>query len=193
MTHLHYHVGQCIRAARLTLSLICILGLCPWAVRGTDADAVSNLSPMEFKAAFLSKVLAYVKWPADTLPKDNQPIVVGLFGYDAFNGLIQKILAGQTVNDHQVVVEVLTDPGRIGACQVLYVPDDKLAEWIKLKPEGAGRGVLTVGADRTGQFLKSGGVFNLLVDERKLEISRDNAEKAGLKINSKLLRISKVN
>jgi hypothetical protein len=168
-------------------------GLCPWAVRGADADAVSNLSPLEFKAAFLSKVLAYVKWPADTLPKDNRPIVVGLFGYDSFDGLIQKILAGQTINDREVVVEVLTDTGRIGACQVLYVADDKLAEWLKLKPTGAGRGVLTVGADSTGQFLKRGGVFNLLVDERKLEISRSNAEKAGLTINSKLLRIAKVN
>jgi hypothetical protein len=193
MTYIRFLAGRFTRAARLTLPLIFILGLCPWAARGADADAVANLSPLEFKAAFLSKVLAYVQWPADTLPKDNQPIVVGLFGYDSFNGLVQKILAGQTINDRQVVVEVLTDTNRIGECQVLYVPDDKLAEWLKLKPEGAGRGVLTVGADSTGQFLKSGGVFNLLVEERKLEISRGNAEKAGLKINSKLLRISKVN
>jgi hypothetical protein len=190
MTYIRSLAGQFTRSARLTLLLIFVLGLCPWAARGADADAVSNLSPLEFKAAFLSKVLAYVKWPADTLPKDNQPIVVGLFGYDSFNGLIQKILAGQTINDHQVVVEVLTDTNRIGACQVLYVPDDKLAEWLKLKPEGAGHGVLTVGADSTGQFLKSGGIFNLLVDERKLEISLGNADKAGLSINSKLKKIS---
>ena len=44
----------------------------------------------------------------------------------------------------------------------------------------------------SGQFVKNGGVFNLLVEERKLEIHRGNATKAGLKISSKLLKISKV-
>ena len=41
-------------------------------------------------------------------------------------------------------------------------------------------------------FLKNGGVFSLLTKERKLEISRGNAQKAGLKISSKLLQIAKV-
>lgn len=165
-----------------------------WSLSGVSwagGDAVS-VSPTEFKAAFLSKIVPYVKWPGDALPKAGGPLVVGLFGHDPFDGLLQKLLAGQTLYNRKVVVEVLTHTNRIGECQVLYVPSDKLAEWLKLKPEGAGHGILTVGADRTGRFLKSGGIFNLLVDEHKLEISRRNAEKAGLKINSQLLRIAKL-
>jgi len=182
-------LGQLGRTARLTLSLVWMLWLCPGAARG---DAVANLSPTEFKAAFLSKILAYVTWPADALTNTNQPLVIGLYSYDPFDGLIQKLVSGQTVNDHKVVVEILTDTNRLGDCQVLYIPDDKLADWLKLKPDGPDRGVLTIGADSTGEFLRRGGVFNLLVEERKLEINRGNAEQAGLKINSKLLRIAKI-
>jgi hypothetical protein len=158
----------------------------------SDSAGAADLSATEFKAVFLSKCLPYVRWPSDSLPARDEPIILGLFGYDPFNGLIQQLLSTQTIDGHKVEVRVLPDADRLEGCQVLYVPDDKLRDWLELKPEGAGRGVLTVSVDTTGKFLESGGVFNLLVDERKLEISRRAADKAGLKINSKLLRIAKL-
>lgn len=179
------------QSARIIAYTISLLGFLSGIVR-PDSDSAADLSTAEFKAVFLSKCLPYVRWPSDTLPPNDQPIVVGLFGNDPFNGLVQTLLATQTIDDRTVLVSVLADTNRLDNCQVLYVPEGRLDDWLELKPEGAGRGVLTVSADSTGRFLNSGGVFNLLVDERKLEVSRGNAEKAGLKINSKLLRISKV-
>ena len=78
------------------------------------------------------------------------------------------------------------------ACQVLFVPADQQAAWEASDPARNALGLLTVGADDSGQFLKAGGVFNLLVADQRLEISLKNARRAGLEINSKLSKISKV-
>ena len=184
---------QLARTARVALRLVC--WFCLGAVRGTGADAVPDLNTAEFQAVFLSKFLPYVSWPNDTLPAQNQPITVGLFGYDPFGGLLQKLVENQETNGRKITVKILAETNRleIEKCQVLFVPADKMEAWLRLKSQMDDRGLLTVGADETGAFLKRGGVFSLLTQERKLEINRRNAEKAGLKISAKLLKISKVN
>jgi hypothetical protein len=159
-----------------------------FVARGWAAD----LRPAEFQAAFLAKSLAYVTWPEERLPRPDEPIVIGLLDHDPFDGLLHKLLENQKVNGRRVVVKVIPTNAPVEACHVLFVPGDKLAAWAASSAMASPRGLLTVGADDTGQFLKSGGTFNLLVAEQRLEISLKNAKKAGLEINSKLIKISKV-
>jgi len=157
-----------------------------------SAAGGASLRPAEFQAAFLAKSLPYVTWSEENLPKPDEPMVIGLLGHDPFDGLLHKLLENQKVNDRKVVVRVISTNAPAEACQVLFVPADQQAAWEASNLAKNPRGLLTVGADDSGQFLKAGGVFNLLVAEQRLEISLKNARRAGLEINSKLSKISKV-
>ena len=152
----------------------------------------ASLRTAEFQAAFLAKSLPYVTWSQENLPKPDEPMVIGLLGHDPFEGLLHKLLENQQVNGRKVVVRVIATNAPADACQVLFVPADQQAAWEASDPARNARGLLTVGADDSGQFLKAGGVFNLLVADQRLEISLKNARRAGLEINSKLSKISKV-
>lgn len=174
-----------VRAFGLVLGAVLILVS---AVRAAGAD----LRPSEFLTVFLAKSLAYVTWPEERLPKTEEPIVIGLLGHDPFEGLLHKLLENQKVNDRKVVVKVIAIDAPVDECHVLFVPGDQQAAWAARDSAAGARGLLTVGADDSGQFLKAGGVFNVLVGEQRLEISLKNAKKSGLEINSKLIKISKV-
>jgi hypothetical protein len=166
---------------------VCAILMLMFSLRGWCAD----LRPAEFQAAFLAKSLPYVTWPEERLPKGSEPIVIGLLDRDPFDGLLHKLLENQKINDRAVVVKVIAADASVEGCHVLFVPEERMAAWAAANTTAPPRGLLTVGADDSGQFLKAGGVFNLLVAERRLEISLKNARKSGLEINSKLIQISK--
>jgi hypothetical protein len=152
----------------------------------------AELDGDEFQVAFISKILPYVSWPREAFASPEAPVVVGLVGRDPFNGLLQKVLADARVESRSVEIRVVKESPASANCHALFVAADQLAGWPDWRAASAGRSVLTMAADETGGFLEQGGVFNLRVAERKLEISRSNAERARLRINSKLLRIAKV-
>ena len=182
--------SQLVRITQLVV--LALFLLCCGHRPSIAADAASELSLAEFQAVFLSKLLPYVIWSKEVLPPEDQPIVIGLLGRDPFDGLLQKLVETQETNGRRITVRILSETNRLDKCNVVFVPPDKMEEWSRLKSDMDGRGVLAVGADDTGAFLEGGGVFNLLTKERKLEINRRNAEKVGLKIGAKLLKISKV-
>ncbi len=190
MSHFIAQPSQLLRTTQMMV--LALVLLCCGPRRSIAADAAAELSLAEFQAVFLSKLLPYVSWSKEALPAEDQPIVIGLLGRDPFEGLLQKLVETQETNGRRITVRILTDTNRLDRCNVVFVPPDKMEEWGRLKIDMDARGVLAVGADDTGAFLEGGGVFNLLTKERKLEISRRNAEKVGLKIGAKLLKISKV-
>ena len=144
-----------------------------------------DLNPTEFKLAFLAKIPAYVTWPG----AEGQ-LVVGILGKDPFNGLLDRLLQQKKVDNREVVVKVFSDPALVTKCHILFIPADQLDMWEELSQNLDKRGVLTIGERR--EFLSKGGVFNLSVEDRKLEINLKNAKKAGLEINSKLMKIAKI-
>lgn len=159
--------------------------------RGVRAQA-AGISPTEFQVAFVAKVIPYVTWPDNTFPAEETPLVIGLFGGDPFDGLLQKLIANEKVEGRRLEVKVLADGDLPGSCQVVFVRSDKLPAWYKLTEAGPPRAVLTIAADDSGDFLRRGGLFNLRTSDRKLEIDRGNVGRAGLKVSAKLLRIAKV-
>jgi hypothetical protein len=163
--------------------LLCLSGL--------RLDA-TELTPAQFQAAFVAKAIPYVTWPDNAFASEAAPIVIGLYGGDPFDGLLQKLVAAERSEGRRVEVKVIEDTAQPGPCQVLFISTDKLGDWYQHSAAGVPPGILTIAADETGEFLRRGGVFNLRTGERKLEIDRGNLSKAGLKVSSKLLRIARV-
>ena len=160
------------------------------AAGGWRSPAADTLHPVEFKAAIVAKVLPYVQWPKDAWTDATAPFVIGIFGNDPVEAILTTLLKDQKLNGRDVVVQII-DAGTnaLPRCQILFVPAAREAQWQALNKDASPPGLLTVGESEA--FAKTG-VFNLLVEQQKLEISVKNARKAGLEINSKLLKIAKV-
>lgn len=155
------------------------------------AAADPQLNPEEFKAVTLAKVAPYVQWPKEAWPDSSAPFVVGIYGSNVVEPILTALLKGQKLDGRDVVVKTFdAGTGASPACQLLFIPAAQEAQWIALQKDMPTFGILTVGESE--DFTKSGGVFNLLVSQQKLEISLKNARKAGLEINSRLLKIAKV-
>lgn len=149
-----------------------------------------ELTPVEFKALTLAKTPPYIQWPDSAFTGSESNLVIGVLGKDPFGGLLQNLVKGQQIKNRDIVVKVFESPSQFTHCQILFVPAEAQADWLELFKTIDSNGVLTVG--ETEDFIKSGGIFNLSVKERKLEINLRNAKKAGLTIDSRLLKIARV-
>lgn len=153
--------------------------------------AAEALNPDEFKAATLAKVSPYVQWPKEAWPDTGTNFVVGIFGTNTVEPILAELLKGQKVDGRDVVVKTFaSETNVLPRCQLLFIPATQEVQWLLLSSTTNTFGLLTVG--ESAGFTKNGGVFNLLVGQRKLEINSKNAKKAGLEIKSSLLAIAKV-
>jgi hypothetical protein len=159
--------------------------------RTAERPSPEDLTALEFKAAFLSKIPPYIQWPTNAFDDTGGQLILGIVGKDPFDGLLHQLVKGRKVEGREILIKVFTDPSQITHCQILYIPAASLDEWQKLSGTLDLRGVLTV-SERREFLTRQGGVFSLSAQDRKLEIHRQNARKAGLEVNSKLIKISKV-
>lgn len=173
-------------AVRGWVLLFILLLLAP-AQAFCDSINPDQLTAVEFEAAFLSKIPAYVKWPKDSL-KDARVLTIGVLGDDPVAPLLRKLLESTTIQGRTVDVETLTNVTALRGCQVVFVPRSSQSDWRQFIATNKAFGVLTVGD--SDDFTKDGGVFALRVADRKLVINRENAKAAGLEISSKLLKMS---
>jgi len=144
----------------------------------------------EVKAAFLLHFTRLVDWP---MGAQDQPIVVGVLGNDAF----ADVLAGVAGNDpakrplRLLRYEALE---RIGARpHVLFVGTEKAAEARRACAAMGNAPVLTVG-DLPG-FAERGGMigFRLTDDGRvAFDVNVARSQAAGLKISSQLLKVARI-
>jgi hypothetical protein len=149
-----------------------------------------DLGPTEFKAALLSKLPAYVQWPAASFESPADPLVIGVLGDAPFQPLLEQLLADKKFHGRDVVVKHFPDFRGLQKCQILFVPAALAPQWQQARPGIDPFGLLVVGEGE--EMFRHGGVFALSIQERKMAIHVRNANQAGLKIDSRLLRISKV-
>lgn len=153
--------------------------------------ASADYDEYKVKAAFLLNFARLVEWPEGTGPAPGEPLVVGVHGPGAAAGNVTRALEGASVDDHPVSVRGLNAPSQMSNCHIVFVAEEDPAEaapWL----EARGHGVLTVG-EATG-FAGRGGVINFFVEGNKLrfEINKKAAERNGLKVSSRLLRLARL-
>ena len=161
-------------------------------IAGTSVSIAEEALPSEYqvKAAFLVKFPKYVDWPVEAFAETNSPIVIAVLSETKMTEEIQKIIAGRTVNGRGIVLKRLASGEASGVCHILFISAAEQHSPNSLaKLKG---GVLTVG--ESDDFLESGGIINLARRDRKiaLEVSLTAADKARIKISSKLLGVANV-
>ena len=157
-----------------------------------QASETPALSERQVKALFLFNFAKYVDWPAGAFSNSSAPIVIGVVGEDGFADEVRQIAGDRTVNDRKVVIKQIGSTADLKDCQILFVrssENGRLTEILKAVKNSA---VLTVG--ETDRFLLQEGMINFTKKENKihLEINLVPAQRANLKLSSKLLTVADV-
>ena len=156
------------------------------AIVPAAADVGSERS---IKAAFVSKFIAYVEFQGRAR-EPQAPLVIGVVGADDIAEELVRIVAGRGINGRTINVRKLSPGGRLDAVDVLFVGLGESDRAERLLRSAAAEGILTI--TEFDRALRQGSVINFrIVDERvRFEISLAAAEKAKLKLSSRLLSVA---
>lgn len=181
---------RCLQPPRRLLGFI--LAACtPLCLSPPPAVAQNSpFKPYQHRAIYLYNFSKFTTWPADASFPTNAPLVVGILGDDPF-GDAMSILRGKSIEGRPLVVKSFPQLSDVDRCDMLFLSESERKNWPEILKALEGTHILTV-AEGEG-FLEQGGMINLLMEKKTLtfEINQAAAEAAGLKIDSRLLRLAK--
>jgi hypothetical protein len=144
------------------------------------------------KLAFLYNFTKFVEWPPDSYRDAGAPLAICIVGRDPFSPEIEGDLRTKIVEGHPVEVLNLKSTGTLSVCHIVFIPATEKDQVNKIVRYLKGSSTLTVG--ETEGFAELGGIINLTVEGNKVrfEVNQLAAQRAGLKISSKLLSLAKI-
>lgn len=154
-------------------------------VLGSAMAPVAQEVSLEYrvKAAYLYNFIRFVEWPEP--PGERFTICVA--GQNPFGTVLTNLVSDERFRG--VPIEVRVIPGPQPPCHVIFAPrTSKIPAYLR---EAAGTPTLTVG--ETPGFLAQGGMIQFFLDgvHVRFEINRTAAERARLRISSRLLQLSR--
>ncbi len=174
---------------RFPVAVLAALVLLATALRASSQTNPS--SEYQVKAAFLFHFAQFVEWPEGAFKDASSPLTYCTIGEDPFHGSLDETLNGKTIGARSFRVLHLKQPQEIRGCQVLFVGAGEKKLFPAILAGVQGNSVLTVGESE--HFVREGGMIGFLLEENKIrfEINLEAAQKAKLKISSRLLALAK--
>jgi hypothetical protein len=168
-----------------------ILLLWLWASSSPAAET-PELSAIQarVKAGFLYNFVKLTQWPTNAFAAADSPIVIGVLGKDPFDSYLDDAVRDKQVGGRPIVVQRLKSLADAKHCQLCFVSTSERSRLASILAALAGQPVLTV-SDLDG-FAERGGIIRLLTegDSVRFAINTTAAERAGLVLSSKLLRLA---
>lgn len=152
------------------------------------APASGAPTESELKAAYLYNFARYVTWPEAAFASSTAPIRICVVNDASFLRVLEAAVAGKRVGDRTLAPEARGSAGEARDCHIVYLPSGGADVVSHL----ATRSVFTV--SDAGGFARAGGIANFVVvdDRLRFEINANAAEKAGLQVSSRLLRLARI-
>ena len=146
------------------------------------------------KAAYLFNFAKFVEWPTTAFAQTNSPIIVGVLGKDVFNGELERSVANKTINGQDLVVRQFEGGDEFKGCHILFISPSEKRRLPKILQHLKGTSILTVSDIEQFSEAGVGGMITFVRQQNtiKFEINLDVAERAGLKLSSKLLQVARV-
>lgn len=162
------------------------------ALSASPAVQDGVVSEPELKAAYLFNFARHVEWPVDAFPRENAPFVVAILGRADAAEAVERALAGKSVQGRSFEIRRAAGVDGLKGAHLAYVSSGGDIEIKAILKAVEGTRTLTVG--ESPDFLRAGGVMSFFVEDRKLrfEVNLKGADRAGLVVSSKLLRIARV-
>lgn len=186
------------RVRRRIAAVCAFLLLIPNALDGTAAaqpDPEASLPPSveyQIKADFVYTVAKFVDWPDKAFAGPGAPLTFGIVGSDVVADAIGQALRGKKVHERPIRTVRITDLRRALECQIVYVSDSDPARVKALLEEVEKSSILTVGEG--ADFAERGGILGIRMRDTlvQFEVNMRSAERAGITISSKILRLGEV-
>lgn len=152
--------------------------------------AAAQAPEYDVKAAFLFNFAKFVEWPAGAFAGERAPLTICVFGDDPFGRSLDAVVQGERVGERGLAVERPERIGDLDGCHVLFVSGSERERLPEVLARVEEEPVLTVG-DADG-FLRAGGIINFILEGSKVRflINQEAAERSGLRISSKLMRLA---
>jgi hypothetical protein len=144
----------------------------------------------DLKAAFLFNFAKFVDWPPSAFAGERAPLTICVYGEDPFGPTLDAVVQNERVGERSLLVQRPDSIDDLGECHVLFVSRSEKDRLGEVMSQVKGKPVLTV-ADTDG-FLRAGGVINFVLEGKKVRflIDQEAAERSGLRISSKLMRLA---
>lgn len=162
-----------------------LLGACPLLALGDNA-----ITEYEVKAAYLFNFAKYLEWPADAFASREAPLTLCLSGRDPFGGALAPY-ERRMVQGHEFRVRRGVGLDDVRGCHMLFLAETEEPHVQQFLRAVARQPIVTV-SDIRG-FIRGGGTIGLVDDEQRIqfEVNLASAERAGVRVNSQLLRIAR--
>jgi YfiR/HmsC-like len=153
------------------------------------AAAAPSASEYDVKAAFLYNFTKFVDWPPEAFPDPNS-LRICVLGEDPFGKSLQAVTDEQ-VGGHKLIVTRTESLAKPAGCQILFISRSERERVRQILAAVKDTPVLTVG-DTQG-FADDGVIINFVLEGSKVrfEINTRSADRAGIRISSKLLQLAK--
>lgn len=144
------------------------------------------------KLAFLYNFTKFVEWPPDSYRDASAPLRICVAGNDPFSDDLIRELQTRTVGGRRVEIKTLKSSDNLKRCHLVFVPATEKKRAAGIVAGLNGSSALTVG--ESAGFTGLGGMINFTVEDNKVhfEVNIDAAERARLKISSKLLILARI-
>lgn len=171
----------------LKLALLC--WLFPAGAASAGLAERHGAEEYAIKAAFVFNFAKFVEWPS--LTETGASMTLCVLGADPFGATLDA-LQGKTVQGRPLAIKRLRTLKAEEGCHMLFIARSEQENLGHLLAALRDQPVLTI-ADMAG-FAKAGGIINLVMVEDKVrfEINQGAAQRAGLRISSKLLSLGKI-
>jgi TonB family protein len=176
-----------------------VLGLCPVhkALRPSLALIACALlssstflhaqaaSEYQVKAAYLYNFAKLAQWPPEAVPNSDSTFAFCVVGDDDdFVNVLRTTMAGKSIGAHSLTVKPASAAGDLKSCRVIFFRASESARALEVISDLRESGVLLVGED--GDFLASGGMVNLLLQDGKVrfQVNTSALERAHLQYDT---------
>ena len=164
-----------------------------WFFHGASLPAQSlpnAIQAYQVKAAYLYNFAKFVDWPEEPGGAAG-PLVIVVFGADPVGPALEHVVWGKTINGRRLVVRRTNRVEEVLPCHIFFISASDQKRLGQIFQAIGNASVLTV--SDTGDFLQLGGAVRLIVEGGtvRFRINLEVAERAGLKISSKLLSLAK--
>ena len=155
------------------------------------SPAQSQSGEYQVKAAFIFHFAQMVEWPPDISGPDGSPLVMCTIGDDSYSAALDWVIDGKQIGSHPIQTRHLHDKVPIRGCHLLVISGKDNKRAATILAEVADEPVLTIGDSEN--FVASGGIIGLSLQDNKVrfDINLNAAQRASLKISSRLLLLAK--
>jgi len=161
------------------------------SLAANSAHGQSNSAEYQLKAAFIFHFAQLVDWPADALGPDSRPITLCTTGENSLAGIMESTIDGKQIGSHSLQVRHLQEKENPRGCHLLVIVGRDKRRVAAILAGLNGAPILTVGESE--DFVQRGGMIGFCLQENKIrfDINLNAAQRANLKINSRLLLLAK--